>query len=339
VSSILHLQRTVGNQAVKRRLQNNHLVLPTGAIQRQPEARPPEKASVSSLRQELERQIDLWEAACKLGIAEFVHEELANRIDSLSEGSWDAFFKGLVGNTVWAAAAFVPAGGPAFALSMAGIFIAMSPSVPKKSGDKDDLKKIEDQLYTYIETVHRKLNNELPSKAVSLLKEHPGISVDEGVMLFLEASFRSDMIKHSPPMVDETPVRQRMRDTAAYALSLSKEISTLRGPTGADRTMVAWLTSPDLNDKKLAVVESAPIGAHGSVKFLRWVPEEDQGIALETQRVQNRGFVWEYGMEQQVESNRWPYLQWLVQHGWKTEDGFGWEWLDRKEKKAQPASK
>jgi len=70
---------------------------------------PAEKANRTDLRRDMERQIDNWKEACPAGISKFVHGELASRIDALSAGSWSTFFQALVGNTVWAAAAFVPA--------------------------------------------------------------------------------------------------------------------------------------------------------------------------------------------------------------------------------------
>ncbi len=303
-------------------------------VQRQPQAPPAEKANATDLRQDMERQIDNWKEACRAGISEFVNGELASRIDALSEGSWKTFFLALVGNTVWAAAAFVPAGRAAFAVSMVGIAIASAPTVPQKSADKGDLAQIEDRLHTYIEKIHEQLNKQLPSRADNLLKERPGVSLPEGVRLFLEASFKPDMIKHNPQMINETAVRQTMRDRAAYSLALLKEISKLRGTAGEIHTSVSWLSSPDYKDKRLAVVESAPIGSDGVVKFLRWVPEENEAIALMTQRTQPIGVQW-YFFEQQAPAWQPSYLVWLSQHGWKPEDGFGLEWFRRKEQKAK----
>ena len=294
----------------------------------------PTAQAVTDLRQDMERQIDNWKEACRAGIGEFVHGELASRIDALSEGSWESFFQALVGNTVWAAAAFVPAGKAAFAVSMVGIAIASGPTVPKKGKSKGELARIEDQLHAYIEKIHEKLNKQLPTSAAALLREHPGLSLEEGLKLFLEASFKPGMIKHNPLMIDETAVRQTMRESAAYSLALLKEISKVRGTAGEIHTSVSWLSPPDYGQKKLAVVESAPIGSGAVVKFLRWVPEENEAIALMTQRSQPIGVQW-YGFEQQAPSNAPLYLQWLMQHGWKADDGFGLEWFKRKEEKSK----
>ena len=298
---------------------------------------PPAPAqAVTDLRQDMERQIDNWKEACRAGIGEFVHAELASQIDALSEGNWENFFQALVGNTVWAAAAFAPAGIPAFAVSMAGIYIASGPTVPKKGTSKGELARIEDQLHAYIEKIHEKLNKQLPTSAATLLMEHPGVSLDEGLKLFLEASFKPGMIKHSPLMIDETAVRQAMRESAAYSLALLREVSKIEGVTGEIHTSVSWLSPPDYGDKKLAVVVSSPIGSGAVVKFLRWVPQENEALALMTQRSQPIGVQW-YFFEQQAPSYDPLYLMWLMQHGWKPEDGFGLEWAKRKESRAKAA--
>ena len=197
---------------------------------------PPPAQAVTDLRQDMERQIDNWKEACRAGIGEFVHAELASQIDALSEGNWNSFFKALVGNTIWAAAAFVPAGVPAFAVSMIGIAIASAPTVPQKGAGKGELARIEDQLHAYIEKIHEKLNAQLESHAASLLQEHPGVTLEESMRLFLEASFRPDMVRHGPPSIDETRVRRTMRDSAAYTLALLREVSKIEGPVGEIRT-------------------------------------------------------------------------------------------------------
>jgi hypothetical protein len=94
------------------------------------------------------------------------------------------------------------------------------------------------------------------------------VTLEEGMRLFLEASFRPDMVRHGPPSIDETRVRRTMRDSAAYTLALLREVSKIEGPVGEIRTSVAWLSPPDYGEKRLAVVVSSNAG----MKFLRWVP-------------------------------------------------------------------
>ena len=298
-----------------------------------PTPAPPAQA-VTDLRQEMQRQIDLWQGACKTGIGEFVHAELADRIDALSEGSWKNFMIGLLGNTVWAAAAFVPAGRIAFAVSMVGIGINMSPSIPQKSNSAEGLKRIEDQLYTYIEKIHAQLNASLPDKAAALLKEHRDITLDDAMKLFLEASFKPDLIKHPPMLVDETNIRQKMRDQAIYMMDLTKQVNTIG--YNFERTEVAYLISPDYKDKKVAKVVTLPAGSNGSVRFLSWIPDEHVELALAAQRATSNNVVplLGYEMWQQAASTDMLYLQWLLSHGWLPEDGFGLEYSRNKEKKS-----
>jgi hypothetical protein len=217
---------------------------------------------------------------------------------------------------------------------MFGIAIASGPTVPKKGTNKGELARIEGQLHAYIEKIHEKLNKQLPTSAATLLREHPGLSLEEGLKLFLEASFKPGMIRHNPLMIDEAAVRQTMRESAAYSLALLKEISKVRCTAGEIHTSVSWLSPPDHGQKRLAVVESAPIGSGAVVKFLRWVPEENEAIALMTQRSQPIGVQW-YFFEQQAPSGAPLYLQWLMQHGWKADDGFGLEWFKRKQEKSK----
>jgi hypothetical protein len=335
---VVLLPRSPANEQARSFLEILHGLESSMTPVEHPPPQPP-RQQVTDLRQDMERQVDNWKEACRVGISEFVHAELSSQIDALSEGNWKNFFQALVGNTVWAAAAFVPAGRPAFALSMAGIAIASAPTVPQKGTSKGALARIEDQLHTYIEKVHEKLNKQLPTSAAKLLIQHPEVSLEEGLKLFLEASFKPSMIKHNPVMIDETAVRQKMRESAAYSLALLREVSKVEGVTGAIHTSVAWLSPPNYgDDKKLAVVVSAPIGSGASVKFLRWVPEENEELALMTQRSQPIGVMW-YLFEQQAPSDDPLYLEWLRRHGWAPEDGFGLEWFKRREERRAKAAR
>lgn len=169
----------------------------------------------------------------------------------------------------------------------------------------------------------------MPASAASLLAEHPGVSLAAGLKLFLEASFKPGLVDRDPPLINATAVRRAMRESAAYSLALLREVSKVEGVAGEIHTSVSWLSSPDYSDKRLAVVVSSPIGSEGVVKFLRWVADDDQDLALMTQRSRPVGVQW-YFFEQQARSSDPRYLTWLMQHGWKAGDGFGLEWFHRK---------
>jgi hypothetical protein len=287
---------------------------------------PPQ--AVTDLSQDMGRQIDQWKESCIHGIQDFVDGELADRIEALSQGNWESFFKILTGNTIWAAVAFLPVGGPAFAVSMLGIGIATAPTVPQKGSSKNQLKEIKDQLETYIENIHKQLNSKLSKSADTLLRHHPGVPRQDALKLFLEASFKPDMIQHDQPMINTTAVRRMMHDVAKFSLKLNTEISNTHSTT---HTEVAWLTPPDYGAKRLAVVEAtpSPYDVRWGVKFLRWVPEENEAIALATGAAQPGGIGWHL-FEMIAQSSDPSYLLWLQQHGWKPEDGFGLDWLKRK---------
>ena len=71
------------------------------------------------------------------------------------------------------------------------------------------------------------------------------------------------------------------------------------------------------------------VSSNAGMKFLRWVPAENEALALMTQRSQPIGVQW-YFFEQQAEAYEPLYLAWLVQHGWKPGDGFGLKWFQQK---------
>lgn len=300
---VLQLQHTVGNQAVGGLL--------GGPIQRQPEAEPVEKADITNLRQDMKIEIGNWKEACRAGISQFAHGELKNLIDSLSEVSWESFYKGFLGNIIWAEAVFVPNPLAAFAVSVFGIVISMSPNVPKKGSGDNDIGEIEEQFHGYIEQVYEKLNAQLPSKAVSLLKAHPNISLKEGLKLFLEASFRPGMIKYDPPMINDTAVRQKMRDSAANALALFKELRASQKSIYEPWTQVAMMIAPDWA-QRLAIVDSFRLSS-GKAKFIRWVPEKDREFAAMIQQ-QAHGTPVE-SFEPGHVSPHPDYLSWIKQHG------------------------
>jgi hypothetical protein len=93
---------------------------------------------------------------------------------------------------------------------MVGIALSSVPSIPKKDPHKSELVQIEEQLYAYIENIHRTLKGQLQNCADNLLKEHPEASPEEGLELFLNASFKHDRIIQKPPMINETIVKKCM---------------------------------------------------------------------------------------------------------------------------------
>ncbi len=320
VPPILRLQQSIGNQAVQRlirqarpdvlearprtkevaRFAQQALKL----IQRQPGSGV--ETNASELTREMQRQIDLWQGACQNGIDDFVFGALEKRIDSLSEGSWSKFFITLLGNLIWAGAAFT-SGGAAVGISLAGVLIGAVPQVPHKGKKDDDLHAIAKQMRTYIENIHKQLNDVLPTKAAAILADHPKLALDPAVELFLNASFKPEMIEKSArPLVGETAVRQKMEEEAQYVLDLmevTKEaemVEVYTDPGVPHRKgkyrVVAWIDTPisppgyPQYEPKLALVDVDPGNVYDTrpkladVTFVRWIPSGREDSALETQK-------------------------------------------------------
>src|SRR5271154_1569589 len=318
---ILHLQQSIGNQAVQTLIRQArphvlearsppkevarfaHQAL--NLVQRQPASGL--ETNASDLTHEMERQIDLWQQACRLGINDFVFGALKKRIDSLSEGSWSTFFLTLLGNAIWAGAAFAT-GGTAFGISALGVLFDTVAQVPHKSTTDKDLLAIAEQMRTYIEKIHTRLNDDLPKKAAAILKSHPKIALDPAVELFLNASFKPEMIEMDAqrPLVGKTAVRHKMDEEAQYVLDLMEvskkaemvEVSTDPGVPhrkGKYR-VVAWIDTPTSPPgypqykTKLALVDVDPGNVYDTrpkladVTFVRWIPSGREDSAIETQK-------------------------------------------------------
>ena len=88
-------------------------------------------ADVTNLEQDMRDVLSDWREAAIQGANLFATTALSNRIDALESGNWKSFITALIGNTIWAAAAFTPVGAAvkAFAVSMTGVIVASSPTV------------------------------------------------------------------------------------------------------------------------------------------------------------------------------------------------------------------
>jgi hypothetical protein len=165
--------------------------------------------------------LDAWKAASVSGVHQFATAVLANKIASLESGSGKNLILSLIGNTIWAATAFFPAGMPlaVFAVAMAGIAIASMPAIPNPT--KSNLPQIEDAMLDYLDEVYRQLNEQLPAKAPALIKEFPGIGRFEAIAKFIKASyqpeFRYEYIPYDKlPQLNVERVRDAMLRKATY---------------------------------------------------------------------------------------------------------------------------
>jgi hypothetical protein len=120
-ANVLALQRTAGNQATAAMIARNG---PTVAA---PPKAPPDDQKLSQLRDIALLAINTYEDGATDGIL-----DAKGTLSSMS--GWGPFVTALAGNVIWAAACF-STGGTAFAISLVGIGVGMSPSLPSNGED------------------------------------------------------------------------------------------------------------------------------------------------------------------------------------------------------------
>ena len=119
-ANVLALQRSAGNHATTAMLARD------GPIAAPPKA-PPDDQKLSQLRDIALLAINTYEDGAADGIL-----DAKGTLSSMS--GWGPFVTALAGNVIWAAACF-STGGTAFAISLVGIGVGMSPSIPKNGED------------------------------------------------------------------------------------------------------------------------------------------------------------------------------------------------------------
>jgi len=118
---VLALQRSAGNQATTAMLARNGppVAAPTKAV--------PDEQKLSQLRDIALAAYNTYEDGAADGVL-----DAKGTLSSMS--GWGPFVTALAGNIIWAGACFAT-GGTAFAISLAGIAVGMSPSIPKTGED------------------------------------------------------------------------------------------------------------------------------------------------------------------------------------------------------------
>jgi len=182
-----------------------------------------------------------WKSECQEGVNDFVFSELASQIDDLSSGSWTSFFSALVGNTIWAASAFLPGVGAlatgasalaraTFAMSMGGIMVGAAGSIPSPSSEASNLLVISDMMKTYFGNVFTELFNSLDGLVRSYVDENPTQNGRNALLAFLNSNFKPEMINTTgEPNVNGNAIRQITRQKAARLL---EHLPTLFGASG-----------------------------------------------------------------------------------------------------------
>ena len=185
-------------------------------------------ADVTNLEQDMRFVLQEWRDAAADGANLFAFDALSKRIDALESGSWNKFWVSLIGNTIWALAVFNPPGAVAFAISMAGVAVAASPTVPSKSKSKVGL--VARQLQNHIYEVYDQLNKGLRNSAEVLIMNHADITRYRALDMFMEASFKRQF--YLPPVrYDKIPnlSKERIRDW--YMVSAELRLRDAEGYT------------------------------------------------------------------------------------------------------------
>jgi hypothetical protein len=162
-----------------------------------------------------------WKSECQEGVNDFVHAELAAAIDGLASGSWPTFLLALVGNTIWAATAFVPpiAGARVvFAVSMAGIGVAAAPTIPAASSEGENLTRVAELMKDYYGNVFTQLLNQVGPRVTTYVRAHGQITGNQALISFLQNTFQPEQINTTgTPNINGNRVRTT---THAYASNL-----------------------------------------------------------------------------------------------------------------------
>ncbi len=291
-AGLVDMQRRVGNAAVAGILAAHPR--PSLTLQRKDDAPNGHddgddggRAEVTDLEQDMRDVLVQWSQGARDGVGLFVTTQLSARLDDLESGSWTTFLSGLLGNTIWAAAAFAPVGGAvlAFRISMAGVGVGSVPNVPSPS--KSALPAVTRLGEDYINTAFDQLNEQLRGKAAALVRAHPGISRYRALAEFVRSSFAAgtyDSVSKtgSIPRLDKGAVRDRFERSAADRLEVFTKVGS--HPTHSEYTVneVAWIRmSP--GDLRLALVlTDFFVGdPHYPHDFVRWIPQASAAMATD----------------------------------------------------------
>ena len=154
-------------------------------------------ADITDLEQDMRDILMNWKDAAINGVTLFATTELSRRIDPLESGSWKNYLVSLLGNTIWAATAFLSAGsGTIFGVSMAGIMIASAPTIP--SDQQNAFPEAHEKMINYMQSIYDQLNSQLRNKAELLIENNPGITRYRALTIFVQESFKTGLYNFDP---------------------------------------------------------------------------------------------------------------------------------------------
>jgi hypothetical protein len=250
-----------------------------------------------------------WKSECQEGVNDFVHAELAAAIDGLGSGSWPTFLLALVGNTIWAAAAFVPpaAGARAvFAVSMAGVGVAAAPTVPAASSEGRNLTTVAELLKDYYGNAFTQLLNQVGPRVTAYVQAHGQVNGNQALIDFLQGTFKPEQTTTTgTPNINGNAVRNSTHSYASDLLRrfrqqvvpigpatvtnvtdpIDRQITTQTGLVWAERDGRRLLTQIEIENSSAGGTQRGT-----RIRFRTFVDEVLKEVALDrAQRSQPRG--------------------------------------------------
>lgn len=247
-----------------------------------------------------------WKSECQEGVNDFVHAELAARIDTLGSGSWPGFVTALIGNTIWAASAFVPLVFVAvpeiavatFAMSMLGVAINASPSIPSASSEGENLSRIALLLKNYFGEVFTGLMDQINPRVQRYVRNHPTQTGNQALIAFLAHNFLPTAVNLSgTPNINGNEIRAITHRIAADLLNRYRQqvvpigpITTVNRTDPVDRqvstqTGLVWARHNNgISYLTLIYITNEAIGGRQSgtrIRFLRFIDNDLKQSAIE----------------------------------------------------------
>jgi hypothetical protein len=229
--------------------------------------------AVTTLEQDMRPLLIDWQTGGLEGVNQFATNALSARLDDIESGSWQTFLYGLLGNAMWAATCFLPIGAAAlaiFSISMAGVVVAASPTLPRKK--KSAIPDIQQLAVEYINAIFAQLNAQVRDKASLLIAEHPDASRYRAIAAMVRHSFAPGMYDIDPtyrtiPQIKQSAVRDALLAFATERLKIATIVGKSEtiggGATEAGYisptttvTEVAWVQGK-FGKPRLAIIETS----------------------------------------------------------------------------------
>jgi len=198
--------------------------------------------SVIDVEQDMRNILQDWKSATADGIQQFATNALSARLDKLESGSANSFLASLVGNTIWAAAAF-STGGIAFAIGMGGIAVAAAPTVPEER--KSFIPTIQQGMVDHIYEIYDQLDKSLRKRAQALADSQPGMSRFEALATFVTASFKKGFYTIDPkntkiPTLNKSAIRNLYEHEATQKLDEAIKADEARKKAEKDKKTMEY---------------------------------------------------------------------------------------------------